>query len=97
MPVAVERGVNRGVTELSLNILRRDALVDEHRRACVSQVMETDTAQTGRFQATMKLPLDNVVMIERAASCCGEHQPEVVVFSAGLQFFFRLQLMMSPQ
>ena len=61
------------------------------------QIVEADSTQAGRLQTTMEMPFDDVVGVERAASCRGEYQPAIITVHAGLQFLCRLLLLMPAQ
>ena len=67
MPVAVERRLDRGVAELSRNVLRVRPLSDQETCVGVAQVVEPDTAELRTTKHAHPVPVSEVVRIDRLA------------------------------
>jgi hypothetical protein len=73
VPVAIERGLNRGVAELSLDVLWMGPLRDEKTRVRVAQIVKPDALELRSAQHPGPLPAAEVVWIHDAARGRGEH------------------------
>jgi len=67
MTVAVERGPNRSMAELRLDVLRVRPLSDQEAGVCVAQVVEPDAAKLRTTKHARPVPVSEVVWIDRLA------------------------------
>ena len=61
VPVAIERRLDRGVTELRLDVLRMRPLGDQEARVRVAQVVEPDAPKLGAPQGAPPVAVTEVV------------------------------------
>ena len=73
--VTVERGLNRGMAQLRLDVLRVGAVGDQQAGVGVAKVVKSDAAQLGPPERRRELPVPEVVRIERRAPFTAEDKP----------------------
>ena len=73
--VSVERGLDRGVTQLHLDVLRVGAVGDQQAGIRVAEVVEPDAAELGPPERCRELPVPEVVGIERRSPIFAVCQP----------------------
>ena len=72
MAVAIERRLNRGMTQLRLDVLRVGAVGDQEACIGVAEVVEAHSAEAGAPERLRELPVTEVVRIEGRASLATE-------------------------
>lgn len=72
MAVAIERRLNRGMTQLCLDVLRVGAVGDQEACIGVAEVVEAHSAEAGAPERLQNLPVTEVVRIEGRASLATE-------------------------
>ncbi len=72
--VTVERGLDRGVAQLRLDVLRVGAVGDQQAGIRVAEVVKADPAKLGSPESLRKLPMPEVVGIERRAPLTAEDE-----------------------
>jgi hypothetical protein len=72
MAVAIERRLNRGMTQLRLNVLRVGAVGDQEACISVAEVMEAHPAEASAPERLRELPVTEVVRIKGRASLATE-------------------------
>jgi hypothetical protein len=66
--VSVERGLDRGVTQLRLDVLRVGAVGDQQAGIRVAEVVKPDAAEPGPPECRRELPVPEVVSMARATT-----------------------------
>ena len=77
MAVAVESGLDRGVAQLRLDVLRVGAVGDQQAGVGVPEVVKADPAELSPPEGLRKLPMPEVVGIERRAPFTAEDECRV--------------------
>src|SRR5713226_1902282 len=72
MAVAVERGLNRGMAELRLDVLRVGAVGDQETRIGMAEIVEAHPAEASAPERLRELPVTEVVRIKGRASLAAE-------------------------
>src|SRR6266540_1683890 len=68
MAVAIECGLNRGMPELRLNVLRVGAVGDQETRIGMAEVVEAHPAEASAPERLRELPVTEVIRVEGRAS-----------------------------
>lgn len=74
MAVAVERRLNRGMTQLRLDVLRVGAVGDQEACISVGEVMKAHPAEASAPERLRELPVTEVVRIKGGASLATEDE-----------------------
>ena len=72
MTVAVEGGLDRGVAQLRLDVLRVGPVGDQQAGVGVAEVVKADAAEIGPPECCRELPVPEVVGVERCATFTAE-------------------------